>query len=192
MSRAEPRPRFGRDDWIELGLSLLSKEGPEAMTVERLTAAAGKTRGSFYHHFEDHRAFLAALAEAWLAQSDEIIAAADAALRSGRRRETLALQTAEIDHALERGLRRLAAQEDVVAKAVARSDERRIAYLERLFRSEIGLPATEATQRARIQHCFFVGAQLVFPDADARFRLRLQKVLGRTLWTTRLPAPNTS
>jgi hypothetical protein len=146
---AKPKHRYAREDWIELGITLLATQGPEAL---------------------------------WLTQNEAIIAQAESALRTGGRRETLARRTAEIDHALERALRRLAAREPVIAEAVARSDERRIGYLVRLFRSELGLDAAESLARARIQHAFFVGAQMVFPDADARFRLRLQKTLGATLW----------
>lgn len=180
---AKPKPRFGRGNWIELGLSVLSRHGAEALTLERITAAASKTRGSFYHHFADHAAFLAALGEAWLERDTKaVIQEADRALKSGQRREALARQTASIDHALERELRRLAATERVIAEAIARSDEQRINYLVRLFRSELGLSPDDALARARIQHCFFVGAQMVFANADARFRLRLQKTLGATLW----------
>ncbi len=181
MARAAAR--FGREDWVELGLALLARHGPEALTLERLTEAGRKTRGSFYHHFEDHQAFLAALGERWRDTCTEApIAEADAALRHGKRRETLARRTAAIDHALERNLRRLGAGEPVIAEAVARVDERRIAYVARLFRGELGLDAADALMRARLQHCAFVGAQLVFPQADARFLLKLQAALGATLW----------
>ena len=44
---AKPKPRLGREDWIGLGLMLLARHGPEALTIERLTDAANKTRGSF-------------------------------------------------------------------------------------------------------------------------------------------------
>ncbi|NWG54123.1 MAG: TetR/AcrR family transcriptional regulator [Hydrogenophilaceae bacterium] len=180
---AKAKPRYERDDWIELGLALLSRHGPEALTLERLTDAAKKTRGSFYHHFEDHRAFLEALGECWLErETDEPIALAEAARLSGKRRETLARRAATIDHALERNLRRLAASEPVIAAIVAESDARRIAYLVRLFRSELGLDAADALARARIQHCAFVGAQMVFPDADERFRLKHEATMKRTLW----------
>lgn len=179
---ARTKPRLGREDWVALGLSQLARHGPEALTLERVTAAAGKTRGSFYHHFEDHAAFLAALAERWSADDASIIAQAEADTLKGKRRETLARRTADIDHALERELRRLAASEPIIAEAVAASDARRISYLVRIFRAELGLAADEALARARIQHCFFVGLQGVFPDADARFRLRLQATLGATLW----------
>lgn len=180
---AKPKPRFGREDWIELGLTLLAKHGPEALTLERLTEAAGKTRGSFYHHFDDHQAFLRALGAHWLEREiDGKIAEIDRLTLAGKRREALSRHAAGIDHAFERQLRRLAAGEPVIAGVVARSDEKRIAYLVRLFRSELALDAGEALARARIQHAFFVGAQMVFPDADARFRLNLQKSLGATLW----------
>lgn len=190
MARANQRTvkgkaRYGREDWIELGLSLLGRHGPEALTIERLTAAAKKTRGSFYHHFEDHQAFLAALGEHWLAtEIDAKIAEIDKLTLSGKRREALARHAAGIDCALERELRRLAASEPVIATVVARSDERRIAYLVRLFRSELGLDVADALTRARLQHCYFVGAQMVFPEAEPRFRLNLQKTLGATLWRT--------
>lgn len=182
-NRRAAKPRFGAGDWIALGMRLLGQEGPDGLTIERLTQMAKKTRGSFYHHFPDHQAFLAALGAQWLKREiDDKIAEIDRLAVGGRRRETLAWHAASIDHAFERELRRLAAKEPVVAAIVARSDEKRIAYLVRLFRSELGLPADEALARARIQHSYFVGAQMVFPDADARFRLKLQKTLGATLW----------
>lgn len=180
---AKPKPRFGREDWLDLGLTLLSRRGPEALTLERLTEAASKTRGSFYHHFADHAAFLAALGARWRETSTEApIAAVET--RSAKRPEALARRTASIDHALERNLRKLAASEPVVAREIKRVDEARIAYLVRLFRDDLGLPPAEALARARIQHAYFVGAQMVFPDADAAFRLNLQKTLGATLWRT--------
>lgn len=175
--------RYGREDWIELGLSMLSRHGPEALTLERLTDAAQKTRGSFYHHFPDHGAFLAALGEHWLKREiDDKISEIDRLRLSGKRTEALARHAAQIDHALERGLRRLAAHEPVIAEIVSQSDTKRIAYLIRLFRSELGLTLADATARARIQHSFFVGAQMVFPDASPGFLLNLQKTMGASLW----------
>lgn len=174
---------MARADWIRLGLALLAKHGPEALTLERLTEAANKTRGSFYHHFEDHAAFLAALGAQWLAEeTDAVIALAEAAARTGKRREALARRAAIIDHALERQMRRLAAGTPAIAEIVATSDTRRIAYAARLFRSELGLDPADAMARARIQHCAFVGAQMVFPDADERFRLKHEATTKRTLW----------
>lgn len=183
MAKAKVKWRFEREDWIDLGLAALSKHGPDALTVERLTEAAQRTRGSFYHHFEDHLAFLVALAVRWRAVNiDRPIAEIEAERGRDGRRESLARRTAVLDHALERNMRRLAAREPAIAREVARGDAARIAYLVRLFRSELGLAPKEALARARIQHAYFVGAEMVFPDADAKFRLALQKTLGATLW----------
>ena len=162
---------------------MLLEHGYNGLGVGPLLEAAQVPKGSFYHHFEDHQDFLAALGAHWLAREiDGKIAEIDRLALAGKRREALARHAAGIDHAFERELRRLAAKEPVIADVVAQSDERRIAYLVRLFRSELGLDGAEALARARVQHAFFVGAQMVFPEADARFRLNLQKTLGATLW----------
>ncbi len=180
---ARPKPRFEREDWVALGVTLLAERGPEALTLERLTEAAGKTRGSFYHHFADHQAFLAALAAHWLKHEiDDKIDEIDRERVAGARQEKLARHASAIDHNFERELRRLGATEPAVAEIVARADEKRIAYLVRLFRSELKLDAAEALTRARLQHCFFVGAQMVFPDATPRFFLTMQKAMGEALW----------
>ena len=45
---AKHNARFGRENWLDLGLTLLARHGPEAMTLERLTVAdrrdPGRTR----------------------------------------------------------------------------------------------------------------------------------------------------
>jgi AcrR family transcriptional regulator len=173
---------MGRKDWIALGLSVLARHGPQALTLERMTDAAKKTRGSFYHHFVDQQAFLEALGAYWLGEIEAKIAEIDRLALTGKRREALARHAAGIDHAMERQLRRLAASEPVIADFVSRADESRIAYLVRLFRSELGLDGAEAVTRARLQHCVFVGAQMVFDNAEPRFLLNLHKTMGATLW----------
>src|SRR5471030_1018853 len=61
----EAASRFAKSDWLGLGERLLSQEGPDALCLERLTESAGRTKGSFYHHFRGRDGFLAALAEHW-------------------------------------------------------------------------------------------------------------------------------
>lgn len=179
----KPKPRFTRLDWIELGLELLALEGADALTLERVTDAAHKTRGSFYHHFPDHAAFLSAIAATWKTRATSLIIAEAERNGAGGARITLSKRAAEIDHGLERAMRHLALREPLIAATVAEVDERRIAYLVALFRRDIGLEAAEALARARLQHCAFVGAQMVFPEADARFRRKMHADLGRLLWS---------
>lgn len=90
--------RLGREDWLALGRAALEEEGPSGLTVEALMRRAGRTRGSFYHHFGSQGAFLHALAAAWAASGGEGLAA-------------------------ERGLRRV----PEAAEAVAAADAARLA-----------------------------------------------------------------
>jgi AcrR family transcriptional regulator len=41
-------PRFTKEAWLELGMDALRKHGSAGITIEKLTAQAGVTRGSFY------------------------------------------------------------------------------------------------------------------------------------------------
>ena len=84
--------RTHRDDWIEAGLSLLGREGEAALTLERLCAALGRTKGSFYHHFEGMPALGSAMLAAWEQRHTDVpIAAASRERSVARRRRSLAL-----------------------------------------------------------------------------------------------------
>ena len=61
--------RFEKSEWLKLAQDVLKSDGPAALTLERLTTAAGKTRGSFYHHFNSRDEFLRALMLDWQAAS---------------------------------------------------------------------------------------------------------------------------
>src|SRR5690606_25165290 len=57
--------RLSREHWVEAALSALAAGGPETIRVETLAKALGVTKGSFYWHFRDRDALLAALLEVW-------------------------------------------------------------------------------------------------------------------------------
>src|ERR1700679_183310 len=52
--------RFTRLDWLTLGEQRLSADGPGALSLERLTQAAGRGKGSFWKHFQSPPFFLSA------------------------------------------------------------------------------------------------------------------------------------
>ncbi|MEM6620234.1 MAG: hypothetical protein AAF631_13175 [Pseudomonadota bacterium] len=58
-------------DWVALGLTLLTKAGPEAVKLEAICAAAELTFGSFYHHVAEHGASMLALARAWHSEAPD-------------------------------------------------------------------------------------------------------------------------
>ena len=63
--RATRQPDKTRDDWISAALAALAEGGIEAVKVERLAARLGVSKGSFYWHFKDRPALLAALLDLW-------------------------------------------------------------------------------------------------------------------------------
>jgi AcrR family transcriptional regulator len=173
--------RFTRTDWLELASRLLAEEGPSGLVIERLTEAAGRTRGSFYHHFESRDAFLAALMEHWRAK---VIEQADQPYRDNPSLAALKALLRQapdaLDHAFERELRRLAASEPIVRDGVKRVDDERIcglAFLIGLFRPEMADPEAMAF----IQYAVIVGGQWLL-DSDDDPRLPAIRRVGAALF----------
>jgi AcrR family transcriptional regulator len=161
--------RFTRTDWLELATRLLAEEGPSGLVIERLTEAAGRTRGSFYHHFESRDAFLAALIEHWRDKVMEQIAQAYRDDPSPAAIKALLRQSPEtLNHRFEREVRRLAASEPVVRAGLKRVDEERICgtvFLRGLVRQG----AEDPEAMAIIQYAVLVGLQwLLDVDEDPR------------------------
>src|ERR671910_1847217 len=66
--------RTPRSSWIEAGLRALAAGGPDAVRIEPLAQTLGVTRGGFYWHFDDRRALLEEILDAWERVSvDEVI-----------------------------------------------------------------------------------------------------------------------
>ena len=127
MKPGKTAPRWTKDDWTALGLKALREHGPQGVTVEALCAAAGRTRGSFYHHFETMDAFLIAMAESWRAQgTDALIQKSLAEPDPNARRKQLNRMANALDHDLEVNIRLLAAQYPPVAKIVEETDAARL------------------------------------------------------------------
>lgn len=158
--------RFEKSNWLELGRTLLRKEGPAALTIERMTSLAGKTRGSFYHHFGSRDVFLKALIEDWQASSLTALAKRlQNAATSEERRAVMREVALEWDGAFERQLRFLAAQEPLVSKLLAKVDDLRIqglASMIRLLRPDV----EDADAMAFVQYASVVGGQMLLRSSD--------------------------
>lgn len=161
--------RFKKDDWLALGAKLLAEEGPAALTIDRLTAAAKRTRGSFYHHFEDRDAFLRGMMERWRTQ---VIDEAGKRFSDDPTRKTwkrlLREGPFELDFRFEREIRRLAASEPIVRDILREVDSARVeglAWLIKEMRPEVEDPYSYAF----VQYCAVVGGQWLLDDpADPR------------------------
>lgn len=186
-----PRPkRLTRDDWLVQGLSQLTAIGPDGVRLEAVCESLGKTRGSFYHHFPDHDAFVDQMMMLWRdmntddvidlieAQAEidpnELAAFADdldadllaeigqhAAGARGRLNQIAAL----MDHRMEQAIRRFALSRPAAMEIVEEIDQRRIGFLTRLTMRQFQISEADATALAEIEYAAFVGCQHLFPDA---------------------------
>lgn len=153
-------PRFRLSDWLALGLTALTEQGPSGLTIEALCRRAGKTKGSFYAHFPAIEAYLAALAGHWretytlrlMQEVDKGGAAQDRLIALDR----MALA---LDVRVEQGIRRLAQLDLGVATVCAEVDRERIAYLEKLHGETGHFSADEALALARVEYAAFIGFQ---------------------------------
>ncbi len=158
--------RFKKEDWLALGAKLLAGEGPAALTIDRLTGEAGRTRGSFYHHFVDRDAFLRALMERWRKEViDDAGKRYERAQSANDLRRLMRELPLEVDHRFERALRRFAASEPIVRDAVAEVDARRIEGLACVL-SHIDPELQDPQSAAYVQYAAVVGLQWLIPDVD--------------------------
>jgi len=179
-----PTGRFKRNDWLDCGLACLKADGPTALTLERLCAAAGRTRGSFYHHFADHDTFIEALMQRWqwLHTNQVIEQVEQLAINQPGASRPMSLHeiSSGLDHRLELEVRRLG-NTHLLADAVLRQvDATRLAYLEKLYVESGNISKQKAFELARLEYALFVGLQTLWPDGEA-FDFEASKALYQQL-----------
>lgn len=173
--------RFTKEDWLDLGARLLADEGPAALTLERLTAAAQRTRGSFYHHFTDREDFVLAMIARWRKRVIDGEAARYLAdPRPEAWRKLMREAPDVVDYRFERELRRLAAAEPPARAALEDVDRMRIEGATHVL-DAIHPGRADNEARAAILYAALVGAQWLFDADDPRapeFRAATYKLFG--------------
>ena len=134
--------RLGKSDWVEAGLKALADQGVEAVRVERLAEALGVTKGSFYWHFTNRDALLAAILEAWSQVATGAIIAEVEAVGGepfDKLRRLFAI-VAGFDGRMDLAVRRWSAVDPNAREVQRKIDQLRVDYLESLF-AGLGFPA---------------------------------------------------
>lgn len=150
--------KLDQSDWVTAGLAALAAGGIEAVRVERLAIALKVSKGSFYWHFRDRPALLAAMLESWQAKATgDIIDRVEAPGGDASARLAALLSIVfRSDGRLEMAVRDWASRDAAAREAQAIVDQRRLAYVERLF-LEHGFDAREAGARARFAYQALIG-----------------------------------
>lgn len=152
--------RLTEQDWIEFGLKTLSRNGFEALKADVLAPKLGVSRGSFYWHFKDLRAFHGRVIEHWKQAATEAIITDLASYQSPEERLEVLLQRAFGHHSeLEVRLRAWADQNAEAAQAIRDVDRRRRGYMEHLL-AEAGVAPAIAATRAQLLYWTYLGAAL--------------------------------
>jgi AcrR family transcriptional regulator len=177
-----PQGRTSRRDWVDLGLALLRRDGPTALTIERLTKEAERTKGSFYHHFDGIEDFVAALLDSWVeTATEQIVHAVESMPPTRGRRQRLTDLAYGVDLELEAAMRRLALRDRTAASRVKSVDERREETIARIASEEFHLAEDEARVLARLLYTMFIGVAHRAPDNARSFAAPMLGLVDRWL-----------
>lgn len=155
--------RLGADDWTAAGLAALEADGYPAVRADRLAAALGVSRGSFYWHFSNVGAFEAALIARWRAM---VLAALDAPFEPGEtaldRFASIVRRSLLTTRRLETQFRAWAAINASVRAALDLVDANRVDYFTQLL-ARAGTEAARAESIARLAYWTYLGRHQTMP-----------------------------
>lgn len=170
--------RGSAEVWLAGAHALLVEGGVEAVKIGPLAARLNLSRTSFYWHFPDREALLAALVARWRARNTAVLQTQVMAPAATITEASLNLIDAWVDPNLfdaraEFALRTWALTDEAVAKALAEEDALRISALADMFQ-RFGYAPVEADTRARAVYLTQVGYITLRSDED--FATRMQRI----------------
>jgi AcrR family transcriptional regulator len=166
--------RTPRDRWIDEGLAALAAGGPEAVRIESLARALGVTKGGFYGYFEDRRALLEEMLDAWERTSvDEVIEHVEGGGGDAKakllRLSRLAFARRGAPLRIDLAVRDWARRDKSAARRLKRVDNRRMEYLRSLFRS-FTRDEDDVEARCLLFYSLWIGSHFIAADHGARTR----------------------
>jgi AcrR family transcriptional regulator len=176
--------RTPKSAWIDAGLRALAAGGPDAVRVDVIAQELGVTRGGFYWHFPNRKAFLEEMLNTWEHRStDEALErvekeggdARDKVRRAGML--TFSTELLPIDLAVRDWARR----DRSVAKRLRRVDNRRMDYLRTMIGTFID-DADDVEARGMLAFALAIGSHFIAADHGARSRKQvLERATQRLL-----------
>jgi len=145
-----------REDWIHVGLKVLSHKGIEAVKIEALARELGVTKGGFCGYFLNRDVLLKAMLDHWeIVLTDEIIGIVSniKGTLAEKFSQLLDLVNNHIDVDLELSLVAWAFKDKQAEAVVSRVIHRRLNFMKSLFWEE-GFSEEQSELRARLVHSF--------------------------------------
>lgn len=141
--------RLGKEEWLSRALEHLAKEGREKLTIDRLVAALGVTKGSFYWHFTSRKDFHDQLLQYWDERFTQSVIGELAQLDGDPAAQLWKLMEVVFENDLTRYdlvVRAWAAQDAEIADYVQRVDQTRTRVVRGLFK-EMGFTGVQLEMR---------------------------------------------
>ncbi len=155
-----------RENWLKHGLFRLAEHGVSSLTIDALCKQFGVTKGSFYHHFKSHKAYLTAVLQYW---QDEYTSRF---IEHSEEGETVAEKMQRLDELVMQNFGdyevhiRAWAQADPLAREFqARVDQRRIDYLFQLYQVWLE-DDDQARAMAHLVYTTLIGSTAIIPSLD--------------------------
>lgn len=168
-----------KDDWLAAGLKILGQDGIGGLTIQRMTAELGITKGSFYHHFANIGDYQERLVTYWADQYLSTSARPPVGGEAG-----LALLDTIMEEAFgavtepEIAIRAWAHQDEMVQAAVEQVDAARHAFVLGVFR-EVAGDEGQARLMADMLATMLIGSLTVLPRIPPQRALELYREFKR-------------
>ena len=178
--------RTPRSSWIEEGLRALGVGGPDAVRIEALAEALGVTKGGFYWHFDDRRALLDEMLDAWERVGvDEVIEQVERVGGDARDQLWQLWRLASEESIgdlmkIDLAVRDWARRDQEVAERLRRVDNRRMDYMRSLFRA-FCRDEDEVEARCLIAFSLWIGNHFIAADHGDRARNEVVALVMRRL-----------
>jgi AcrR family transcriptional regulator len=178
--------RTPRTSWIEEGLRALGVGGPDAVRIETLAQALGVSKGGFYWHFDDRRALLEEMLDAWeRVVIDEAInrverEGGDARAKLQRLFALASSRDARALGSIDLAVRDWARRDRAVARRLRRVDDRRMEYMRSLF-GAFCPDDGEVEARCLLALSLFIGTRFIAADHGARSRAQVVELALKRL-----------
>lgn len=151
--------RKTQQDWLDAGLKMLADDGATALNIDRLAAALGVTKGSFYHHFPHFQAYkdsLLALIED--VGFHQVLLHVDQGGTPAEKLRRLFTYVYPYPLGIENSLRAWATQDAEVEALQRRLDTQRVEYVAAQYR-QLMPDAKQADAMAKMVYALFIGMQ---------------------------------